>query len=198
MVKFLQHNIVRHAKENQCYGLVWIYTHSTCLTNQPWVQHGLVSLPSPLLFLHLLFTIQNIKYKNEWYQSWIFTLNFPQLLLVFQKWLGDMGLFCSIPWSMEWITLPIGDRDGVKCRLLPAFSIFTGCVYCASIPDWNNCCFAGAIIVQRSSFYYVIMAFLPIAKSFVPNRCVHLVVWALLLCLSPVLGAMKATEENTI
>lgn len=99
---------------------------------------------------------------------------------------------------MEWVTLPIVGKDGVKCRLLPAFSIFTGRVYCTSIPAWNNCCFAGAIIVQLSSFYYVIMAFLPIAKSFVPNRGVRLVFWALLLCLSPVLGAMKGTEENTL
>lgn len=88
-----------------------------------------------------------------------FTLNFPWLLLVFQKWFGDTDLFCSVPCSMQWITLPIGGKDGAKCRLCPAFLIFTGRVYCASISDWKNCCFTGAVLVQLSSFYYIIMAF---------------------------------------
>lgn len=48
---------------------------------------------------------------------------------------GDMGLFCSIPQSMVLITLPIGGKDGVKYGLLPASSIFTGSVCCASVLD---------------------------------------------------------------
>lgn len=89
--------------------------HELCEASRPvlgtvWVGGHILHHP----FYSCFSWSTHITYTNEKHKNWILLWISLRYYCFFRNGLGDVGLFCSIPLSMEWIILPSWGKDGAK------------------------------------------------------------------------------------